>query len=514
MLLLIHPPVAKPGEPPAGPARLAHSLKSRGVACRVWDANLEGLLDLLEQPAGASDTWSRRAAAGLRANLAALRSPRTCSSFERYKQAVLDINRLLHVAGAGAGCRISLSDYADPRLHPVRSRDLLEASRRFAENPFFPFFQKRLPGLLEKWRPRRIGLSINFMSQALCAFALAGLIRTIRPDIPIICGGGLVTSWMSVPGFSNPFFPLIDDLVAGPGEERLLSMMGKDGSGVLDEAGMDFADFALGSYLSPAPVIPAAATRGCYWQKCRFCPEKFEGSRYRPFPGEPLSRMIARQAWQTGAQLIHFTDNAIPPAFLRRLMRHPPGAAWYGFVRVTRHLTDPDFVRGLKASGCVMLKLGVESGDQQVLDALNKGVRVETVSRALQTIHAAGIGVYAYLLFGTPAENLERARRTLAFTRAHADCMDFLNLSVFNLPALSEESQGLETADFYPGDLSLYQEFVHPQGWHRRRVRRFLEKEFRQPASLRAIIKQEPPFFTSNHAPFIVNPGLFRQNRH
>lgn len=96
MLLLIHPPVAKPGEPPEGPAGLAHALKSRGVACRVWDANLEGLLDLLEQPAGASDTWSRRAAAGLRENLAALRTPRTCSSFERYKQAVLDINRLLY----------------------------------------------------------------------------------------------------------------------------------------------------------------------------------------------------------------------------------------------------------------------------------------------------------------------------------------------------------------------------------------------------------------------------------
>ena len=49
-MLLIHPPVTKPGEPPAGLARLAHALKGRGVTFRVWDANLEGLLYLLSNP--------------------------------------------------------------------------------------------------------------------------------------------------------------------------------------------------------------------------------------------------------------------------------------------------------------------------------------------------------------------------------------------------------------------------------------------------------------------------------
>ena len=45
----------------------------------------------------------------------------------------------------------------------------------------------------------------------------------------------------------------------------------------------------------------------------------------------------------------------------------PAGAPWYGFVRVTRRLADEDFCRALKLSGCVMLKLGLESGDQGVL---------------------------------------------------------------------------------------------------------------------------------------------------
>ena len=46
-ILLIHPPLAKPGEPPAGIARLAGFLKRGGVDCRIYDANLEGISDLL-----------------------------------------------------------------------------------------------------------------------------------------------------------------------------------------------------------------------------------------------------------------------------------------------------------------------------------------------------------------------------------------------------------------------------------------------------------------------------------
>ena len=75
--------------------------------------------------------------------------------------------------------------------------------------------------------------------------------------------------------------------------------------------------------------------------------------------------------------LIHFLDNAIPPALMKTIMEHPPGAPWYGFVRITRHLADLDFCVALKQSGCIMLKLGLESGDQHVLDALHKGIDLE-----------------------------------------------------------------------------------------------------------------------------------------
>ncbi len=79
-MLLIFPPVAKPCEPPAGVAKLAGALNAHGIPCTVLDANLEGLLYLMQQPQAASDTWTRRAVKNISSNLAALRDAQTYRS--------------------------------------------------------------------------------------------------------------------------------------------------------------------------------------------------------------------------------------------------------------------------------------------------------------------------------------------------------------------------------------------------------------------------------------------------
>jgi radical SAM superfamily enzyme YgiQ (UPF0313 family) len=152
-----------------------------------------------------------------------------------------------------------------------------------------------------------------------------------------------------------------------------------------------------------------------------------------------------------------------------------------------------------------MLKLGLESGNQDVLDALNKGIDLETASLALQNLKKAGIATYVYLLFGTPAETHTAAQHTLNFVASHAKEIGFMNIAIFNLPLTSPEAAGLETTGFYEGDLSLYTDFRHPHGWDRRMVREFLDSEFRRHPAIRPILKNHPPLFTSNHAPFLCN---------
>jgi len=203
--------------------------------------------------------------------------------------------------------------------------------------------------------------------------------------------------------------------------------------------------------------------------------------------------------------LLHFADNEIAPLYLDALIQSPPGAPWYGFARFSERLADPSFCEGLAASGCAMLQLGLESGDQRVLDALGKGTNLDDIDRALDNLSRSGIGSYVYLLFGTPAEDREAALRTRDFVASRADKIDFVNVAIFNLPAASEEARRLDTRPFYDGDLSLYSEFRHPADWNRDAVRDFLSRDFESDPAIRAIIARNPPVFTSSHAAFFLD---------
>jgi len=503
-IILIHPPVAKCSEPPAGIARLAACLQANGISHDIIDANLEGILFLLGRASrenAATDRWTVRASKNLERNLAALKNIETYRNPGRYQRAVMDTNRLLNMAGKSRHVDLSLADYRDKNLSPVKSADLFAAAEKPQGNPFYPYFQNRLIRALEG-NPDFIGFSINYLSQALCAFAMIGFIRKINPLPKIILGGSLITSWMKLGANKNTFCGLADEIVEGAGEEKLLKILGiKDGR---NDSAPDYRGFPMDRYLSPGTVLPYSSAGGCYWHKCAFCPEKAEGNAYRPLEVSRVTRDLQTLTKQWNPSLVHILDSSISPALLKALAENPPGAPWYGFARVTQHLADEDFCLRLKRSGCRMLKLGVESGDQNVLDQLDKGIDLPTVSAVLKTLKKTGIATYCYFLFGTPPENETSARRTLDFVVGHHDYIDFLNLAIFNLPARSVEAQSLATHDFYEGDLSLYKNFRHPLGWGRSNVRIFLEKTFKKHPAIAPIVKRTPEFFTSNHAPFYV----------
>lgn len=507
-MILIHPPIVKPCEPPAGIAKLSGSLKRHGVKCTVLDANLEGILSLLnwsaarDVPQRPSDRWTDRACRHLDSNMKVLTSRHGYGHMDRYKRAVRDVNRVLEVSAPHHGVRLSLSNYLDRAHSPVRSTDLMRVAELPEENPFFPYFSKRLMGLLDKECPAMIGFSLNYLSQALCTFAMIGFLKRDHPHLHIILGGGLVTSWIRNPEWSNPFKGLVDDFVAGPGEEPLLSILGITGS-----VGQDSPDDAIltkEGYLSPGTILPYSASSGCYWNQCSCCPEKAERNPYRPVSVAGMIADIRTLIVKTKPVLVHLLDNAVSPVHLEAIADRPFGAPWYGFARISPHLADLDFCVALRRSGCVMLQLGVESGDQCVLDDMRKGFDLETASIVLKNLKKAGIAAYAYFLFGTPTETLEKARKTLDFAVRHSDQIDFLNLAIFNLPAYGPDAPKLQTGDFYEGDLSLYRNFLHPHGWDRHHVREFVNREFRKHPAIIPILRKTPPMFTSNHAPFFA----------
>ena len=545
-MILIYPPVAKPSEPPAGIAKLCGALNYHGIKYRVLDANLEGLLSLLKAPPVSLDTWTCRASRHLSRHLALLNHWNTYSGSRkfpgssredecahrlagmsphrdvdqelrplpvglhqddsRYRRAIKDLNRLLDMAARSSRVRLGLANYEHEELSPARSTDLVRAAENPEDNPFYPYFRKRLTELVKKEKPSMIGFSLNYLSQALCTFAMIGFLRREWPGIKLVLGGGLVTSWMRRPHWQNPFKGWVDHLVAGPGEAPLLSLTGVSSERKFgnDHCRPNYNSLPTRDYFAPGPILPYSSSSGCYWNRCSFCPERAEGNPYVASPVEEVILDLHHLVEKQKPVLIHLLDNAISPSLMKAISEHPPGIPWYSFARITRHLTELDFCLALKRSGCVMLKLGLESGDQAVLDDLQKGIDLEEASSALKNLKKAGIATYVYLLFGTPPEGMKEARRTLEFVTKHHDCIGFLNLAIFNMPIYGPEAQQMETKTFYEGDLSLYADFDHPKGWSRSSIRQFLDKEFKRHPAVASILRKDPPVFTSNHAPFFV----------
>lgn len=499
-MILIYPPVAKPCEPPAGVAKLSGALSRCGIKHKVIDANIEGLLSLLQQPQVRFDTWTNRASRNLEKNLAALRDRTIYSNVARYKRAVMDINRVLEKSTRDSSTAVSLANYRDNNLSPLRSRDLLRSAEYPERSPFYTYFERRLSSVIEREQPSTVGISINFLSQALCAFAMIGFLKKRYPDITIVLGGGLVTSWVRGPKWHNHFRGLVDRFVAGPGEYELPALLGSKDMGK-EHVAPRYDQLPLAEYVAPGLILPYSGSSGCYWNKCSFCPERAEGNPYIPVADDMAAEDLRMLARLTRPALIHILDNSMRTGLMRALMHNPSGVPWYGFARIGRDLTDDDFCMALKRSGCVMLKLGLESGDQGVLDHMHKGIDLETASRALRALKRAGIATYVYLLFGTPPETEASARMTLEFTARHSDAISFLNLAIFNMPLYGPEAEQFGTGSFYEGDLSLYTDFRHPKGWNRKQVRLFLENDFKRHPAIAPIMQQEPPFFTSNHAP-------------
>ncbi len=498
-MLLVYPPGARTTEPPLGIARIAGALDAAGVPVRCLDLSAEGVRHLLgaapeTRDPGEALAWRRR----LR-DFDALRDIATYGSRDRAARAVRGLEACMLAASRPFGVEAGLADYRDGRRSPHRRADLLDAARSFASNPYYPLFSKRLAEELDATGADTVGLSLCYLSQALTAFAIAGFLKAERPGVRVLLGGSLVNSWIAqrVLDPAESFGGFVDAIADAAGSGLL-----PDDADALD-ATPRFADFSKANYIAPRTIIPFNLSAGCPWRRCAFCPETAEGHPYRPLDRDRSSSQLDELVRRHEPGLFHFTDNEVSPAALRMLADFGPRVPWYGFARFSSVLDDAAFCRRLAASGCVMLQLGLESGDQAVLDALGKGTDLPTIERILACLADAGIATYVYVLFGTPAEDRDAAFRTRDFVASNAPRIGFLNVAVFNLPASSEEAKRLDTASFYDGELSLYRDFAHPRGWNRQDVREFLAKDFEADPAIKAILARDVPVFTSNLAPFV-----------
>lgn len=102
---------------------------------------------------------------------------------------------------------------------------------------------------------------------------------------------------------------------------------------------------------------------------------------------------------------------------------------WRASIRVDA--VDPEILKMMAESGCVEISYGVESGDQRVLDRINKGATLEQSANAMKWTHDVDITVRSLMVAGLPGETPDSAYKTIEFMEKTRHWWDIATLSNF-----------------------------------------------------------------------------------
>jgi radical SAM superfamily enzyme YgiQ (UPF0313 family) len=104
---------------------------------------------------------------------------------------------------------------------------------------------------------------------------------------------------------------------------------------------------------------------------------------------------------------------------------------WYSYA-VPSHL-NASILNDMYSSGCRMLRVGVESGSQDVLDRMEKAINVHDMSEILRDSHKSGIWNQVNLIAGYPYERDADAELTCKFIQDNHNYIDSVRMHLFNL---------------------------------------------------------------------------------
>lgn len=158
-------------------------------------------------------------------------------------------------------------------------------------------------------------------------------------------------------------------------------------------------------------------TRGCPY-KCNWCAKPIYGNRYHSHSAAQIVKEIKTWQQQFGFTHVWFADDifGLKPGWLREFeeqMREQQLQIRYKIQSRADLLLEENRIRHLAASGCDMVWMGAESGSQKILDAMDKGTKVEQIYEATQLLKKHGIGVSLFLQFGYPGETIDDIRLTM-----------------------------------------------------------------------------------------------------
>ncbi len=232
--------------------------------------------------------------------------------------------------------------------------------------------------------------------------------------------------------------------------------------------------------------VNMATSRGCPFH-CNWCAKPIWGQRYSARSSDDVADELSWLRDHAKADHVWFMDDmmGIKPGWMARFAdlvdERAARTPFKCLNRVDLLLRDGE-VEALRRAGCHTVWTGVESGSQKILDAMDKGIRVEQVYEATARLHEAGIRVGFFLQFGYPGETREDIRMTFELVRRCAP--DQIGVSVsYPLPGtkfhdMVREELGRKRHWSHSDDLAVLHAGPFSTTFYRH-LHRVLHKEFR-----------------------------------
>lgn len=167
-----------------------------------------------------------------------------------------------------------------------------------------------------------------------------------------------------------------------------------------------------------AGSINLITARGCPY-RCTWCSHAVYGYSHRRRSPANVAEEVAWIVDRYRPEQLWYADDVFTlshPWLARYLSElRQRGLPILPFETITRadRLQSESAVESLRALGCYRIWIGSESGSQRILDAMQRGVTVEQVRRAVRLAQSHGIQVGMFLMWGYEGEELDDIAATV-----------------------------------------------------------------------------------------------------
>ena len=170
------------------------------------------------------------------------------------------------------------------------------------------------------------------------------------------------------------------------------------------------------------PFTFVLAGRGCPYS-CTFCnwPQIMTGRTYRGRSPKNVVDELEFIEQEYSFQSFLFNDDtftvdkgyatAICDEIINRGIKIP----WACYSRADN--TDIELHKILKKAGCFLIKVGVESGNQAILDKAKKHYKIDKVVEGIKSMRDSGLNVHSTFIFGLPGETKETIDKSIEFAQ-------------------------------------------------------------------------------------------------